>query len=96
MKGSVLEKIFMVWLNLESRIGGTTPSLMGDKMFLFISFALGVEKQSVTTRAMLLTTSLPKSRWEEAVSTAYYLQNCTPHACNPKATPYFHWFGKVP
>ncbi len=47
-------------------------------------------------RAMLLTAGLPKSYWEEAVATACYLQNRVPHATDPNATPYFHWFGKSP
>ncbi len=47
-------------------------------------------------RAMLLTAGLPKSYWEEAVATACYVQNRVPHATEPNATPYFHWFGKSP
>ncbi|MCO5574331.1 hypothetical protein L7F22_028114 [Adiantum nelumboides] len=45
---------------------------------------------------MMLTANLPKNFWEEAVATAYYLQNRTPHSIDPKGTPYFHWFGKIP
>ncbi|MCO5612761.1 hypothetical protein L7F22_067031 [Adiantum nelumboides] len=48
------------------------------------------------SRAMLLTTGLSKAYWEEAVATAAYLQNRFPHAVDPRYTPYYHWFGKIP
>ena len=46
--------------------------------------------------AMILTASLSKAYWEEAVATACYLQNQIPHSIEPDCTPYFQWFGKVP
>ncbi|MCO5589425.1 hypothetical protein L7F22_043392 [Adiantum nelumboides] len=47
-------------------------------------------------RAMLPTAGLSKSYWEEAIATAGHLQNRIPHAIDPRYTPYYHWFGKIP
>ncbi|MCO5580367.1 hypothetical protein L7F22_034234 [Adiantum nelumboides] len=45
---------------------------------------------------MLTACGRPHSYWEEAISTACYLQNCIFTTALPNQTPYFRWFGHKP
>ncbi|MCO5577018.1 hypothetical protein L7F22_030840 [Adiantum nelumboides] len=45
---------------------------------------------------MLTLCGRPHSYWEEAISTACYLQNCIFTTALPNQTPYFRWFGHKP
>ncbi|MCO5574349.1 hypothetical protein L7F22_028132 [Adiantum nelumboides] len=47
-------------------------------------------------RSMLTVYGQPHSYWEEAISTACYLQNRIFTTASPNQIPYFHWFGHKP
>jgi hypothetical protein len=46
--------------------------------------------------SMLLDCQLPLSFWGLAAEAFVYIKNRSPHAKLPRATPYEHWFKKVP
>ena len=48
------------------------------------------------SRSMLQVAGLPNQFWQEAVATACYLQNRSPHKVLDLHTPYFLWFDKKP
>ena len=48
------------------------------------------------TRCMLHYAGAPKSFWREAVKTAIYIYNRSPHKALNKQTPYEIWFGTKP
>ncbi|MCO5559698.1 hypothetical protein L7F22_013299 [Adiantum nelumboides] len=56
----------------------------------------GVSERKNRTLVQSARAGLPKSYREKAVATACYLQNRIPHSIDPRYTPYFHWYGKVP